>query len=176
MGLEQEYARGPFAKMINQMPGYFWCSNRNINPKFYIKGSPDGYIAPEGISKCRHTIDVGFQAAIMGKQVTGVEFKSASSANYSSLDLSCWSDDQELYWRENILKKHSNLFVVSPDAWIAMRIAAGERKTVALTPGLERVEANRNLTLLPNWEPYRLVPTGSTYVIPETHPLHSQLI
>lgn len=65
----------------------------------------------------------------------------------------------------------SGMFLVPPEAWLELEAKVFPRKTVALSPELERIQAHKLVTIESEWPQYRLTYSGGQYHIPTIHPI-----
>mgnify|MGYP006957767038 CR=1 FL=1 len=180
---ESKYARGAFAMLVNHLPGMYWHPNTNWGNGFYTSGLPDGEIRLCG----GHIICAEFKAAKadnLAALYLGNPCDPVDSAGWTVKQRTYWRKYLEPYriplflvaWvyaeshipeRTNILVEKSNLFVVPPEAWLALEEkAAGQTMTVGLTPATARF---KEFGLLDEWAAFRLDVVDSCYIVPASH-------
>jgi len=191
----EDKCRSKLAKMFNRLPDSGLLPNTN-NGRGYISGRPDDEIVLSGgrILFIEAKGDSG--SAYLGdpNQPTQTECKKLGK----SYDATGWHTHQRNWWKDfakplksdyyiallvsperdatRIDYKEAGMFLVPPEAWLALEEKLAGRKTVALNPSLERILANKTVTLESEWGLYRLDYENGQYRIPEYHPLHSILI
>lgn len=179
----EDKCRKHLAKMFNTDKTQ-WVPNINTGTG-YISGRPDAEVRYPP----NHHIDVeckGFRG-------------SAFLGDPNSPDLTAgWHHHQRSWWEKmdkpfdspyfvallvvserdpetRVSFEKAGMFLVPPEAWLALEQKLAGRKTVALNPDLERIHANRDTTLESEWPQYRLVYDKQAFHIPESHPLYSIL-
>jgi hypothetical protein len=178
----EDKCRSKMAKMFNQ-PGTQWIPN--LNTGFgYISGRPDAEVRYG--RNCHVDIECKGDE---GSLFLGDPGNEDSTVGWHFHQRQWWSNlDKPVdapYFvavlvtadRNNprVDYKEARMFLVPPEAWLALEQKLAGRKTVALNPGLERVHANKAITLESEWGLYRLDYENGQYRIPETHPLYQIL-
>jgi hypothetical protein len=191
----EDKCRKRLAQLFNDPPRTGWLPNSNNGDGTYISGRPDGEVRVCG----GLVIDIECKGD-SGKLYLGDPLQptlSESTALGRSYDASGWHTHQRHWHRdfgqplgqpyyiaalvaaERTWKRFdfaaASLFLVPPEAWLELERKVFPRKTVSLSPQLERILANKSTTLDVVWAQYRIPYAGQQYVIPETHPIFALL-
>ena len=189
----EDRCRRVIARLFNEQPTSIWLPNKN-DGLGYVSGRPDGEARLPGGRfvdiECKG--DSGSLYLGDPEQPLAAECRKLGR-NY---DASGWHANQRNFWQRMCEPFHSpyyiaalvaasrdrderfdyeaaGLFLVPPQAWLGLEAKVSPRKTVALSPTLERIIANRSITLESEWQVYRLAYEGGRYRIPVTHPIYS---
>lgn len=187
----EDRCRLKLSKLFNRPPGSVVIANTNTG-RSYISGRADLEIFFQG-SRLLCLEAKGFAgSAYLGDpaQPTQSVLKKLGKA----YDASGWHTHQRNWWRNTCLPLHvdywlawlvgderdydrfsferAGLFIVQPGDVLSLEARLSGRKTVALTPELEREHAYKSITLDRVWTHLRLPYHKGAFVLPETHPLH----
>lgn len=190
----EDRCRKKLAELFNRPPQSGLMANQN-NGRFYISGRPDDEIVLRD-SRILFVEAKGFSgAAFLGDPSQPAQTVCKSlGRQYKAVG---WHTHQRNWWREfclplkgryliallvddtrekgRIQYKDASLFLVPPEAWLALEAKLGGRMTCALNADLEAEHAYKGITLDVEFAAFRLDYTDGAFVIPPSHPFHNYI-
>ena len=179
--LENQYCRGPIARLFNQLPHAGWHPNQN-DGKGYISGRPDGFVCLDG-----RFIAVECKAGL-GKLYLGnpanpddTEGWHRHQRDWYTLQavpqhmpywIAAWvysKREDDLQPRERLFHQKARLFLIPPSAWLAAESRLDGRMTLALNAELEREHAYKAITAESEFGEYALMFEKGQWQIPVSH-------
>jgi hypothetical protein len=188
----EDRCRKKLAKIFNHVPISEWVYNSNTG-RGYISGRPDAEVRLSRARimdiECKGSHPRGTQPGWNTSIYLGDPDDKDATAGWHYHQRRWYEDKipfQAPYFIGVLCSGDPNysdrfdfalagMFLVPPEAWLALEAAVFPRKTVSLSPQLERVHEHKSITLESAWAEYRLPYVGQKYIVPEHHPVYKIL-